>query len=438
MNSNLGNNVMSGKIKIKANSFFERHLTEIKSEGWSAFVRKLKNFIMRFIGFILPILFVPFVLLVRIVRPLAWIRFGFIRSDVIGNSALYLEHYLSKKDLEKSNTLDLFYFVTTPTPNKQWALMARRNIYIHPIYKYFDQANKMLPGGDKYQVRTIPESANSCAIRKTILRTEGSHLKFSEEENIRGWKFLQEVGLQKEDRFICLIVRDTSYKGNHQKLHGKDWSYHNYRDSDIDTYTQAALALVEKGYWVFRMGKGNHKPFSAQHSKIVDYANSHYSDDFLDCWLAANCHFMISSGTGLDTVAFVYRRPTVFVNFISLGSFNSLWNVIVAPKHLLWKSNGIMLTAKEYLKHHFYTSDEFEQVGIVIQDMTAMEIQDAVLEMESRLSVTWDDTFEDMELQNRFRKRLQEWDRFGQYHDEIFPESRIGTVFLRHHPKWLC
>ena len=427
---------MPAAIQVNLVSYFMRHFTEIKLEGRPAVRRKFKSFITRLTTFVLITLTIPVVILVRFARPLVWIRFGAIRSDVIGNSVQNMEYYLSAKELEKHTMRDCFYFRDVPA-NEQWALMIRRTVHVRPIFRYFDQANKILPGGDIHVVQTIPEDAHAHDIKKIILRREGAQLPFTEEENIQGKKFLQEIGFRKGDKFVCLVVRDASYKENVQKEMNIDWSHHNYRDSDIDTYGQAALALVEKGYWIFRMGKGTHKPFLVGHSRVFDYANSNHSNDCLDLWLTANCRFMISSGTGLDTVAFVYRRPTVFVNFIALGAFNSRWNVLITPKHLSWKNNGKMLSAEEYLNHHFYRSEEFDQAGIVIENMTAIEIQDTVLEMESRLSGTRDDTFADIELQNRFRDRLRKWDRYDEFHGEICPESRIGATFLRNHPEWL-
>ena len=90
------------------------------------------------------------------------------------------------------------------------------------------------------------------------------------------------MAMKNNEKFVCLIVRDSAYLPT---INNKNkWEYHNFRDSDIDTYEKAALALAEKGYWVFRMGKVVRKPFKADHPNILDYANSNYRSDFLDIW----------------------------------------------------------------------------------------------------------------------------------------------------------
>ena len=425
-------------MQIYFKSFFLHHLSNIRLEGWSALYRKLRYLIKLFLGLVFEILIVPVVLLVRIIRPLVLIRFGPLRSDVIGNSTLNLEYYLSKRELEKSNTLDFFYF-TAPPPNDQWSLMVfRQQLRVNPLVRYFDRVNQILLGSKTHKVSTIPKGVSSNALKSIISRTKVSHLWFTEEENNRGQKFLRDVGLQTGSRFVCLLVRDPVYKENNQNHDGnRDWSYHNYRDSDIDIFDQAALSLAEKGYWVFRMGKGVSKPFNAKHYRILDYANSLNQNDFLDMWLAANCYFMISSGAGLDSVAFFSRRPVVQINFLPFIVMNTVYKFICIPKYLKWKSTGALLTFSEQFKCDFLQSDKYESAGIAIQDLTPIEIKKAVLEMESRLSGTWEDTIEDIELQRRFWVQFRAGPKFKQYHEEISPETRIGTEFLRQNREWL-
>ena len=55
------------------------------------------------------------------------------------------------------------------------------------------------------------------------------------------------------DKFVCLIVRDREYL--EKTYPGRNWSYHNFRDTNVENYREAVIALVEKGYFVFRMGK---------------------------------------------------------------------------------------------------------------------------------------------------------------------------------------
>ena len=420
--------------------FIDRHVRQIKEEGWPAVRRKARTAVI--ISIKLPIYLigftfaVPVVLFVRLIRFWVLIRFGPVSSGVIGHSVLDPEYYLCERELDKSKTIDCFYFHSgNPPPNEQWTIMVQRHLKISPFFWYLDRTNRLISGGEKHYKR--PGVTGSRDLKGYFAITK-PHIKFLSEEDVRGRQFLENLGMQSSDRFVSLLVRDSAYKEKYQNWGKRDWSYHNYRDSDIDTYEKVALELANKGYWVLRMGKAVHKPFKANHTRILDYANYGYRSDFLDIWLMANCFFTISTGTGLDAVSSVFRRPIVYVNFTSVGYCipGSTKNIHLF-KYLKWESTGNYLSLNEQIDSgsiHFLRTNDFVENGIEIVDNTAQEIRDATLEMEMRLSNTWKENAFDLELQNRFWNILKEWKDYHKYHGKI--QARISTNFLRKNHKW--
>lgn len=389
----------------------------------------------------LPIylLAVPIVLIVRCIRPITLVRFGPIGSAVIGNSTFNAEYYLSESELEKRKTLDFFYFRNPILPNEQWEIMVRRHFYIHSFVKYLDILNCLIPGGEKNTVRMVSIINGARDVKGVLSRTK-PHMPFTKEENKRGRDFLEEIGLKKIDRFVCVIVRDSAYKDQVQSWLKKDWSYHNYRDSDLNTYHDAILTLAKKGYWVIRMGKVVNKPLNIHHPRVLDYSKSTYRNDFLDMWLMANCFFCITTGTGLDDVCVAFRRPLVEVNYLPLG-----WNrcnqalLVGLSKKLRWKSNGKFLRLNDLIKTgaiNFSQTKLYNDLGVEIVDNTSDEITDAVIEMEGRLEGTWVETAEDIELQTIFWKKFKTNHQFTDHFGWKHPESRISSSFLRKNHDW--
>jgi putative glycosyltransferase (TIGR04372 family) len=415
------------------NSFFIRQINQINEEGSVAVKRKLMKLSQKLISLPLIISSVPIVVLIRLFRPWLWIRFGHIRSDVIGHCVYDPEYYLSEQEVLNENYVDCFYYQSGSPPNIQWDLMLRRTLRIHPIFRYFDQSNRLLPGGELHHKVTHVNGSRDIKgyLEKTII-----HIKFTQTEDDRGKQFLNNFGLSPEDRFVCMIVRDSAYKEEMQKWKS-DWSYHNYRDSDIDTFKVVAFSLAEKGYWVFRMGKKVHKPFKVDHSHVVDYANSYERSDFLDLWLMANCHFCISTGTGLDEIARIYQRPAVYVNYLPFSLMVSYDHVINNPKHLVWKETNKRLTLSEHLEYSYGRSDDYDKANIEVEDLTAEEILKAVLELEARLNGSWEGTEMDTQQQSLFWELLQSHEDFKKFHGVIHPEARVGAHFLRNNPEWL-
>ena len=150
----------------------------------------------------------------------------------------------------------------------------------------------------------------------------------------------------------------------------RDWSYHDFRDTKIGSYEEAVVALAERGFWIFRMGKVVDSQLSVDHPRVMDYAMSTHRSDFLDIWLMAHCHFAISTGLGLDSIADIFRRPMVFVNYLPILDLEAWGHYITVPKHLTWASNHKPLTLQEQLKHtslngHYYEEKESRFVILI-------------------------------------------------------------------------
>ena len=60
------------------------------------------------------------------------------------------------------------------------------------------------------------------------------------------------MGIEDKDKFICLYVRDKKYLKT--QFSNNDWSYHDYRNADIDNFMLAAEKLTKIGYFVIRIG----------------------------------------------------------------------------------------------------------------------------------------------------------------------------------------
>ena len=191
--------------------FINRHFRQIQEEGWLAVRRKAKTVVIRSIN--MPIA-VSAVLLVRLIRPWFLIRFGSVRSDVIGHSVLDPEYYLCERELDKSKTIDYFYFASgKPPPNEQWTIMVRRHLRISSFYRFLDIVNRLIPGGETHHKEA--GTPGSKDLNGYFAKTK-PHIKFISKEDDHGRQFLENLGMQTSDRFVSLIIRDSAYKEKYQ------------------------------------------------------------------------------------------------------------------------------------------------------------------------------------------------------------------------------
>ena len=94
----------------------------------------------------------------------------------------------------------------------------------------------------------------------------------------------------------------------------QDYSYHDYRNYNIDDFILASEELAKKGYFVFRMGVVVNKPLVANNKKIIDYTNSNLRSDFMDIYLGAKCSFCVSTGLGFDDIPHIFNRPVALLS----------------------------------------------------------------------------------------------------------------------------
>ena len=431
----------------------------MREGGFPVLWHKLKIFSKKLVE--LPILLLsflivtPFVIIIRILKPVIWIRFGFFLTTRIGHFSFDVEYYLieRKLGLQPKKAFDLFFLSSLNTPilesfnlqsaynhgkpaNTFFAKMCSRHVRSKNWASILFFVNHWLPGGSSHELLPPMRRVKSRDMKGLFQQIE-PQLYFSKEETLNGQDFLEEIGFKYGDKFVCLIVRDSGYLNTILLDKETNWEYHNFRDTDIDTYEKAALALAEKGYWVFRMGKVVREPFKADHPNILDYANSNYRSDFLDIWLMANCFFCITTGTGLDEISKIFRKPLVFVNYLPIETFMTPYCTITLLKHLVWQNTKKRLTLLEHLDNSYSRSEDYEKAEILIEDLNAEEIRHAVLELEARLSGTWIDYKEDKLLQDKFWNLFKVHKDFYNFHDRIHPKARIGTSFLKENPEWL-
>ena len=250
----------------------------------------------------------------RILKYFIHIRIGCIRNDVIGESVYNADYYLSEKKKQKKKTLDIFYFQQTNlVVNKQLIKMLQNKFIISFLFRYLDHASSLLYDSSEFKV----DYGNGRDLNGNLYFS-GPNFEFDNNENQNGLNFLKKIGFDIEkDKFICLTIRDDGYKKKaftHEFMDLKFWDYHNFRNANIENYYDVSRELLDKGYWVIRMGKFTNNKMNINHSKFLDYSFSTYRNDFLDIWLMANCFFTISNSTGIDEVAKIFRKPIVFTD----------------------------------------------------------------------------------------------------------------------------
>ena len=426
---------------MNASIFLRHQIAQAWQGGRSVVARKLSR-VLRALA-LLPVCLVATlpVLLIRLARPFLLIRFGALHSERIGVFTQIPEIHLCERDAcinqPSGKYVDIWYLGNWVS-NQQLATMWRRSFRIWPVglIKPLELVNRLIPGGGRHAIRK-----NNARDTHNLFDRFPVHLQFTAREESFGQDELERLGVTKGSKFICLLARDGSFQT--AATPGADWSYHDYRNTDVSRYALVARQLASLGYFVLRMGSIVQQRLESEASKVIDYATGGMRSDFMDIYLGAKCEFSVTVGSGWDGVPYIFRRPIVYVNMVPLGgiyTFSSRY-INISKRHWSIKDNR-ELTLREIISrglHLGYHVEDYRAQGVELIENTSDEIRDAVMEMFERLNGTWEPHKDDEALQGRF------WEIFAgdaapaflgrPLHGEF--RARFGAAFLRSNQWWL-
>ena len=237
-----------------------------------------------------------------------------------------------------------------------------------------------------------------------------------------GNKFLESIGVGKNQPIVCYATRSSSY---YEKLSasGVQLKSRNVRNPDESIYFEVSKYLSEQGAFVIRLGKDldTRVPDSYQ-EYIFDYA-SEFRTEFLDVFLVQRCNLFISGGTGLVIMRAIANLPTINSDFyrIHKGWFKK--DLALFQKvYYIHKNRFATVSEKVAMKSQFSDERHQERLGVRLIKNTVEEILAACDEMTARLNGTWVTTDEDEILQKKY------WDLIC---DSGHHGGRIGAQFLR-------
>jgi len=411
---------------VRQNSFFIRQITQIAKGGLPVFIRKARILASNLLTlFLMPFALLA-VLIVRMLRPLVTIRFIALSNSRIGHFIGNTEVHLCETEMAKKpgqRIIDVFYYFSPDTCNKQLKKMWERTICVFWFAKLLDKVNRKLPGGKAHIVEWRELSDRDI---HNLLIYKKPYLSFTSQEENFGSQELRRIGIAQGSPFICLHARDSAYLNSIDPA--KDWYYQKFRDLDIKNFILSAEEMALRGYFVVRMGAVVNEKLETNNPKIIDYATK-FRTDFLDIFLCAKCRFFLGSDTGLNKMSQSFRRPTIAVDCAQLEYVIS-WmpNYLFIPRKFWLRREKRFMTFHEIIDSgvgRFFKTQEFENYGIDLISNTPEEIRNVAVEMDDRLNGLWQETKEDKELQQRFWSVFQNSKLHGK------TVSKIGADFLR-------
>ena len=114
-------------------------------------------------------------------------------------------------------------------------------------------------------------------------------------------------------KIVCLHVRDSNYKNNSSKR--------NYRNSNINNYTELINFYIKNDFTVVRLGQKNCNKINFDHPKFIDYPKSNFQSSLMDIYLISISDLFIGTSSGPRSVAEMFAKPILITNLDDLSDF---------------------------------------------------------------------------------------------------------------------
>lgn len=388
----------------------------------------MKRTVFKLKTVLIAVFFSPVVLFAALIRPVITLRFGIVDASRIGHFC-NLSGYICRARAKGGGirTLD-FISCSRSVCNQQLKTMYSRVI---KLIEFETFVVRLLNAMD-FWVDSEPFRIRFPVDDLGLVEKNGPVVHFTTSENRQGAELLEKLGIPQNQPWVCMHNRDSAYLK--EKRSGHDWAYHDFRDFSVNSLLPAALELVDRGYYVVRMGAVCEEPMTHASKAIIDYANHDMQSDFADIFLLGNCQFYLGSDSGIFAVSAIFNRPFAFVNFpvpypvLQYYAWNTTPLIL---KKMRSVDDGHLLSIKEIYSaglHNACFTNEFADAGVELLVNTPEEIKSLAAEVEERLRNVYVETDKNVNLQDRFRSILTKFMPNG-CASQI--NARLGADFLR-------
>ena len=230
-------------------------------------------------------------------------------------------------------------------------------------------------------------------------------LYLSERDKRKGWDYLKSINIPNNKKIVCVFARDPVYLDSQDIFRDWDWSYHNYRNADIDTYVPTIKYLINLGYFVFRIGSIASKRVNYKNKYFLDYPFCDFQSDFMDIFLIDISEFLIGTTSGITDVATVFHTPFLGVNYAPFTESPLGRNDRFIQKKMIDEFGNVVKyvdalklgTDDVYIANSYYKRTKLKNM-----DNTEEEILEATVEMELFIKGKYKENKEDKMLFNQY------------------------------------
>ena len=207
-------------------------------------------------------------------------------------------------------------------------------------------------------------------------KLENQSLSLNTELEKKCKKILNQFITKRQNKIVCLHVRDGFYRN--------DFKRKSYRNSNIEKYNRAIKYLIDKGYFVIRLGDKNSKKTKIKNQYFFDYPFSKFRNEAMDLYLIKISKFYIGTQSGILDTAYMFNKPILTTNMCELFTNypRKKYDRGIFKKVFLKKNKKRVSILNFMSASYKYHNPDYENENFYFKENTENEIYLAVKEFE--------------------------------------------------------
>lgn len=179
------------------------------------------------------------------------------------------------------------------------------------------------------------------------------------------------------ENIVCLHVRDSGYKN--------DPGRKPYRNSNINNYIELIKYLINKNYFVVRMGKRSANTINFTDKNFFDYTQSHINSDVMDLYLISKCKFFVATQSGILDTAHMFNKPILMTNMNEIFcSYPLKKNDRGIFKTIRIKGQNTSLNLLDYIKMDYSKHNPIKEISeFDFEENSPEDLYDSIVEFEN-------------------------------------------------------
>jgi putative glycosyltransferase (TIGR04372 family) len=330
---------------------------------------------------------IPVILLLLMIRIFKDFRISKIISHKIGHLAIPMEIYVCEYKDNPNKTPIIWFFgniVANQFLKKQWSkkLIIFPRYILEPIYilfrkyKFFSFFLEDFSKESEIVKRTLKDGVKQIDDKEVLLKHKPS-IEFNDEEINIGESYLKSKGLQNK-KLVLFSARTSKF---HNEINESN------RNSNINNQILGIKFLISKNYKTLKMGKNEEEKINLNDQNFIDYSTSKDQNDFLDVYLGSKCEFMISSESGINQLADIFRKPMLIIDHYYCSAYEKYASkAIILPKKFKNLKTEKFVNFVEAYKKLSKNGDpddpsEVNRIGYEVIENNEFEIKEAIESM---------------------------------------------------------